>query len=610
MKEIDDKDKILTTKQKNTRAYKDKVLELKKDFRKFVFVIHKELNMQTPTPLQYDMCNVLQSGEKRLIIEAFRGCGKSHITSLYCLWQLYRNPNLRVLIVSASADRSYTFTTFIQKLILQIPLLKHLKPKSSQRSSKEKFDVGPAYLSSNQDASVVSIGIGGQLAGKRGDIIIVDDGEGTNNSETELKRERLLKKCEEFESIIVPEIIDQIVYLGTPQSESSIYNKLPMRGYKLFIWPAVVPTNIDLYKRKTYNLETKREEIVNCLAPFVTINGRKIGEPLEPGRFNKEYLRDKEIMMSSAGYALQFNLDTTLSDIEKYPLRLSDLIVYTSSNKKAPIDISHSSTTEFDFPNYGFDGDRLYKPSYVDTEFKDFEDIVMSIDPSGRGRDETAYSIVGLCHGKLYVLDVGGFLEPTAEPASLDKLSELIINYGVKNIMIESNFGSIEYNISGHLKGLGINAEIHTIHSSIQKEKRIIETLEPIMLRHHLVISEEVLKKEQKFLESKKDTNENLENDNLFTYKFEEKLNYSLLHQITRITYDRGALVHDDRLDSLVLACDYYKEKLDRNINRAKEIFKNRQRDEFVRQHILQHKKMKNGGKSSGSFVPKKGGIL
>ena len=46
------------------------------DFRKFLFVVWKHLNLPDPTPVQYDIAKNIQHGDKRMIVEAFRGVGK------------------------------------------------------------------------------------------------------------------------------------------------------------------------------------------------------------------------------------------------------------------------------------------------------------------------------------------------------------------------------------------------------------------------------------------------------------------------------------------------------------------------------------------------------
>ena len=83
-----------------------------RDFRSFLYLVWKHLNLPDPTPVQYDISNYLQDFTKRRkVIEAFRGVGKSWITSAYTVWRLLFNPQLNFLVVSASSDRSNSFST-------------------------------------------------------------------------------------------------------------------------------------------------------------------------------------------------------------------------------------------------------------------------------------------------------------------------------------------------------------------------------------------------------------------------------------------------------------------------------------------------------------------
>ena len=98
-----------------------------KDFRNFLYLVWKHLALPRPTPIQYDIANYLQSKDKRLIINAFRGVGKSWITSAYVCHQLLLNPQLNILVVSASKNRADDFSTFTLRLINEIDVLAHLK---------------------------------------------------------------------------------------------------------------------------------------------------------------------------------------------------------------------------------------------------------------------------------------------------------------------------------------------------------------------------------------------------------------------------------------------------------------------------------------------------
>ena len=94
-----------------------------KDFRNFLFVVWKHLNLPDPTPIQYDIADYMQHGPKRSVVEAFRGVGKSWICSAYVVHQLLLDPSKNFLVVSASKTRSDDFSTFTLRIIREIPML-------------------------------------------------------------------------------------------------------------------------------------------------------------------------------------------------------------------------------------------------------------------------------------------------------------------------------------------------------------------------------------------------------------------------------------------------------------------------------------------------------
>jgi hypothetical protein len=210
-----------------------------RDFRNFLYLVWKHLNLPDPTELQYDIADYMQHGPKRSTIMAFRGVGKSWICSAYVVHQLLLDPTKNVLVVSASKNRADDFSTFTLKIIHDIPILKQLKPTENQRFSKIAFDVGPAPAS--HAPSVKSLGISSQLTGSRADIIVADDVEVPNNSATQGMRDKLDEQVKEFEAILKPLDSSRVLFLGTPQCEDSIYNKLRERGYNARIWPSEYP---------------------------------------------------------------------------------------------------------------------------------------------------------------------------------------------------------------------------------------------------------------------------------------------------------------------------------------------------------------------------------
>jgi len=504
------------------------------DFRKFLFVIWKHLNLPDPTPVQYDKAYNLQHSDKRMIIQAFRGVGKSWITSAYVVWLLYMNPQLNILVVSASKSRSDDFTTFTLRLISEMDILAHLRPKTDQRQSKISFDVAPAAAS--HAPSVKSVGISGQLAGSRADVIVADDIEVPNNSMTQGMRDKLSEAVKEFDAILKPD--GRIIYLGTPQNQESLYNKLPDRGYKVSIWPARYP-NAD--QTVGYRLKLARL-ISNAMAA----NDLLVGEPTDPARFSEFDLLEREASYGRSGFALQFMLDTRLSDAERYPLKVSDLIVMDIPTQEAPEKVSWSSDSQYiieELPNVAFNGDHYHKPMFMSSEFVEYTGSVMSIDPSGRGKDETGYAVVKMLNGYLYVRRCGGIAGGYSEEA-LKKLAVIAKEEQVNEIIVESNFGDGMFN----QLFMPVLNKVHSVTMSevrhnTQKERRIIDVLEPVMNQHRLVMDKKVIQKDF---------------DSCQHLPPEQALRYQLMYQLTRLTADRGALTNDDRLDALAMACQYW----------------------------------------------------
>jgi len=286
------------------------------DFRNFLYIIWKHLNLPDPTPVQYDIASFLQNSPNRCVIEAFRGVGKSWVTSAYVIWELLRDPQKKIMVVSASKERADSFSIFTKRLINEVSILAPLRPRPDQRNSNIAFDVGPAKAA--HAPSVKSVGITGQITGSRADIIIADDVEVPGNSATQILRDKLSEQIKEFDAILTPKPTSKIIFLGTPQSEDSVYNRLPERGYTMRIWPARFPTEEQLPKYR------------DRLAPFIVEmmergHGRA-GEPTDPTRFNRFDLEKRELSYGRSGFALQFMLLTDLSDQKKI-LRMAPKVV-------------------------------------------------------------------------------------------------------------------------------------------------------------------------------------------------------------------------------------------------------------------------------------------
>ena len=513
--------------------------KIRSDFKVFVYYIHQHLGLPEPTPVQLNMTDYLQHGPKRSIIQAFRGVGKSHLTAGYVVWRLLKDPETKILVVSASKERADAFSTFCQRLIWELEGLEYLKPRSEQRQSKISFDVGPATAS--QSPSVKSVGITSQITGSRADLIVADDIEVLNNSGTQQMRDKLAETIKEFDAVLKPLPTSRVVFLGTPQTEERLYANLPERGYECRIWPARMPK------------EEEIDKYGESLAPFIKDMDLAPSAPTDPLRFQEEDLLEREASYGKAGFAMQFMLSTQLSDMERFPLKVRDLIVMSVDNEQGPLRLTWGPLEDRalnDLPNAAMRGDRMYPPMNVGDVVTDFSGCVMSIDPSGRGADETGYAVVKMLNGFLYVVACGG-LSGGYDDTTLTELSHIAKKFKVNEIVVESNFGDGMF-----IKLLQpVISKIHPVlieevRHSKQKERRIIDTLEPVMMRHKLVIDPKVI-----------------EEDFRTAQKYEQAVRFHkmLIYQMTRITTDKGSLKHDDRLDALSMAVGYYVEQMNRD---------------------------------------------
>lgn len=358
-----------------------------------------------------------------------------------------------------------------------------------------------------------------------------------SNSFTQVLRDQLFELVKEFDAVIKPN--GTIIYLGTPQNEMSLYNELQERGYTAIIYPARYPYD-----------ETQRANYGTRLAKFIADKydsdpEKYAGKPTDPLRFNEEDLQKRELSYRRAGFLLQFMLDTSLSDADKYPLRLRDLIVGTFSTDEAPMKLTWMpdparKVSLQEIPKVmGLKGDAYYMCHTASPEMEKYIYKMMCVDPSGRGRDETGYCVLYYLNGYIYVMEAGGLLGGYSDVV-LNKLANTAKKWKVNEVVIEGNFGDGMYLklFEPVLRKVYKECGTKEVKSTGQKEVRIIDTLEPVLGNHKMIVTPECINR---------DIDSVPEGD----YK------YALFYQMTRITSDRGSLAHDDRLDALAIGVKY-----------------------------------------------------
>ena len=556
------------------------------DFRVFLWWLWKILGLPNPTVSQYEIAYYLQHGPKRRIVMAFRGIGKSWITAAFVLWCLMRDPQEKVMVVSASEYKAIEFSTFTKQLISTIPLLTWLEPRKSdgQRDSTLAFDVGPCTPA--QAPSVRAVGVGGQMTGGRATKVVFDDIEVPNNSETEGKREKLdLRAREMGGAILVPG--GDSIGLATPQSVQTIYKGFEERGYATRIWPARYPNEEEMLD---YG-----DRLSPGLAARLEADPSLIGEPTDPARFHNEDLLEREAEYGRSGFALQFMLNTALSDATKYPLKFRDLLVMDIDTEIAPDKLVWASGPQQmleGLPNVGLNGDRYFSPMHASDNFVKYEGSVMIIDPSGRGRDETAYCVLKQLHGFLYVRRWGGLIGGY-DQETLKALAFIAKEEKVNQIMVESNFGDGMFN--------SLFAPVLTVIYPVtleeykvvgQKELRVIDKLEPVMNQHRLVMDKAIVERQMEEVPQEAG---------------DRKRYYNGFYQMAYMTKDRGSLKQDDRIDVLAEAVGYFTKAIDRDTNKAAERTRSNAIDKELKKFLKSARAIGSKGSTNKKFSVRTG---
>ena len=489
--------------------------EVLDDFRNHVFFCMKYLGLGEPTPMQYDIARELQSGPNDFILAAGRGTGKSTLTAMFASWYMLVNPDKTVLVMSATQQKAIEFVSQTRKILNVVPYCKHMVPNEHTKDSALGFNHN-VRTTFTQDMSCTARGCTSQITGLHSDLIICDDVEISTNTQTAEARESLLHKLTELES--VRNKGSRVLFLGTPHSSESIYTVLK-QAYPLVKYPAMMPDK---------SLPGESEHV----AEWIWELNIDAGESTQPLRFDREMLLERKAKIGPKAFALQYMLDTTLADTDRYPLKLQDLIVFDVDTDSVPEKVVwQGQNTNKKMPSFGMSGDVIMEPMYLSSDYIPIQHRHMVIDPSGRGADETAVCVASTAGAMIYIHELTGW-DGGYTDVVLNKIAKMCLEYNIKLIRIESNFGDGLFSkvITPVLMETCGRVGIEEFRVTGRKEARMLDVLEPVIAQHRLVWDRRVAKDEKNQM------------------------------QLTRLADERGCLKHDDRVDALASAVDYYKD--------------------------------------------------
>lgn len=496
------------------------------------------------TEIQADIAGFMAYGPQYIMVMAQRGEAKTTIAAAYCVWTLIQSPAHRVLIFSAAGAMATQIALLVSRIIMTMPVLACMRPDkmAGDRTSVAAFDVHHELKGLEKSPSVACMGIGANMQGWRADLLLADDIESSKNATTATERAKLLELTRDFTSINAK---GRIIWLGTPQTQDSIYNTLPSRGVAVRIWPGRYPTPEQV---RNYG---------DCLAPLLQrrlaadpslgTGGGLLGDqgkPTDPQLADEAALQSKELDQGTPYFQLQHMLNTALSDALKRPLRTEQLLVIPHPGRLWPLtigpDLTGRALRDFSVNAHAFRLNSIAAVAAEEYRAAPLQSTWAYIDPAAGGkvsRDETAYAIGGFLNGTVYVLAVGG-VPGGYDLETLERLATVIAGFAPQGVTIEKNMGYGAFAaiftpiLRRKLRGVEIEEDL----VSGQKELRIINTLAPVMGRGSLVFTEQAVQHDEETTSG---------------YAPSERAHYSVFYQLGRLTRQRDSLPHDDRADAL-----------------------------------------------------------
>lgn len=478
-------------------------------------------------------------------IKAFRRCGKTSWGTIPL--PLYRwfcgDLNRCIIVISKSADEAKKTAYAIRSALDSIWFLKHLAPVPGQRDNIMLFDVN-GRTSLSRQPSLQVIGVGGHMEGNRAHTIVIDDVETKSNTQSVTARDKLFTLCTEFTHIAFKDEDEsqsgesEVIVMGTVKHEDSLYTKLERGGYKFRTYPAAYPPN---------------DIRIHDLAPCIESRRGQhaVWEPTAPHNRDAHEISQAKAL-SYREFLKEWMCVVDFGGTLRHPLKLANLIVVDSIHRDFGItqfmwgtENSKGSTRIADIELLGFDGDYLHRPAVIGDQTAPFWRTHCYIDPAFGGHDKTGAAFGSNLGANIQVKGVYGLDGGTTDLA-LDRIANLCREHGVQYVYCEQNAGHGLYDkvLWPHLQRLFVEPGQHpkfplgwkcqivddpkVTKAGIQKERRIIETLEPALSQHRLIAARSVVER---------DPGEDIEN--------------ALQFQISRITPERDSLPEDGKIDAL-----------------------------------------------------------
>ncbi|MBR6597870.1 MAG: phage terminase large subunit [Alphaproteobacteria bacterium] len=192
------------------------------EFYSFMDEWNRVLGYATPShhrQIMQFLVDIWENSPHRGLLMAFRHSGKSTVVGIFAACVLYMRPSTRILILSAENTLASRMVEHIRHILENHPWCSDMVPKNKKQWASTRITINRPI--GTREPSVVCQGIHGNITGMRADLIICDDVEVPNTSNTLQKRTDLRDRLRELDFILSP--TGTMIYIGTPHTMDTIY---------------------------------------------------------------------------------------------------------------------------------------------------------------------------------------------------------------------------------------------------------------------------------------------------------------------------------------------------------------------------------------------------
>lgn len=191
-------------------------------FYEFMDAWNDVLGLTTPEhhrKIMEFLVSVLTTPPHRGLLQAFRHSGKSTVVGIFVACVLRLHPETRILVLSAESNLASRMVAHVRHILENHPMCTDLVPTTKKEWAHDCITVKrPIGI---REPSVICQGVHGNITGMRADLIICDDIEVPNTSNTAQKRTALRERLRELDFILSP--TGTMIYIGTPHTLDTIY---------------------------------------------------------------------------------------------------------------------------------------------------------------------------------------------------------------------------------------------------------------------------------------------------------------------------------------------------------------------------------------------------